>query len=113
MYRIEKVNELIKQELGKIILTEEEFGAEVLVTVMGVQTSDDLRHATVSVSALPTQEGKAVLKKLTAHAPNLQYLLNKKLKMHPVPKIRFALDETESNSQKIENLLNEIKDDKS
>lgn len=108
MYKTEKVNELIKQELGKIIFTEEEFGAGVLVTVMGVQTSDDLRHANVSISTLPTAKGEAALEKLTAHAPNLQYLLNKKLKMHPVPKIRFVLDTAESTSQKINNLLNKI-----
>ena len=108
-YKLEKVNELIKQELGKIIFAQEEFGPGVMVTLMAVKTSPDLRDAAVTFSVLPTQKGKPVLKKLSADASNLRRLLTKKLRMHPVPIIRFVLDETETESQKIDMLIEKIK----
>jgi len=107
-HKIEKVNELIRQELGKIILEEEEFGAGVLVTLMAVKTAPDLLDATVFISVLPTKQGPAALKQLTGHAPHLQFLLVRKLSMHPVPKIKFILDRSEDESEKIETLLNKI-----
>lgn len=108
-YKLQKINELIKQELGKIIFEEEEFSPGVLVTLMAAETSPDLRHANVTVSVFPTEKGKQVLKKLSAHVFGLQQSLNKKLRMHPTPKIRFVLDSSESESQKIDNLLEKIK----
>jgi len=107
-HRLAKINELIKQELGKIILEEEEFGPGVLVTPMAVKTSDDLLNSSVIISVFPTQKAESVIKKLTSHVFGLQQLLNKKLKMRPVPKIRFVLDDTESQYQEIDSLLNKI-----
>jgi len=109
MYKIEKVNELLRQDLGKIILEEEEFGPGVLVTVMAVQTAPDLRDATVFVSVLPDESAKRALKQLSARQPHLQYCLTKRLKMHPVPKISFVLDQSETESQKIETTLAKMK----
>lgn len=108
-HRLARINELIRQELGKIIFEQEEFGSGVLVTLMAAKTSQDLRHTTLTLSVFPTKRGEIVLKKLSAHVFNLQQLLNKKVRMHPVPKIRFVLDSTESESQKINNLLEKIK----
>jgi len=75
---------------------------------MATETSPDLRQATVKVSVFPTEKGKQAVNKLAAHVFDLQQLLNKKIKMHPVPKIRFVLDSSESESQKIDNLLEKI-----
>lgn len=104
-HRLEKINELIKQELGKIILEEEEFGSGVLATIMGVETSQDLLHTNVFLSCYPTKAGEEVLESLTWHIFGLQQRLNKKLKMHPVPKIRFVLDKTEAEAEKIEKII--------
>lgn len=111
-HRIEKVNELIKQELGKIIFAEEDFGQGVLVTVLAANCSPDLRQAAVIISVLPTEKGKTVLEKLSRHLFPLQQLLNKKLEMRPVPKIRFVLSADEAESQKVETLLGEITESK-
>ena len=100
-HRLAKINELIKQELGKIILENEEFGQGVLTTVMEVETSLDLLHANVFVSVYPTRAGKTVIEILNRHIFGLQQGLNKKLKMRPVPKIRFVLDKTEAEAEQI------------
>jgi ribosome-binding factor A len=106
-HRIERLNELIKQVLGRIILEEEDFGLGVLVTIMKVETSDDVLHSNVFLSVYPTAKGESVLEKLTRHVYGLQQMLNKKLEMRPVPKIRFVLDRTEAEAQELEELMEE------
>jgi ribosome-binding factor A len=101
-HKIEKLNELIKQVLGRIILEEGDFGPGVLVTIMKVETSDDILHSNVFFSVYPTEKGESVLERLTRHVFWLQQLLNKKLQMRPVPKIRFVLDKTEAEAQELE-----------
>jgi len=46
-FKDKKVNELLKRELGKIILKEGNFPKNVLVTITQVQTSKDLREVKV------------------------------------------------------------------
>jgi ribosome-binding factor A len=108
-HRLEKINELIRQELGKIIFCQEELEPGILLTVMAVKASEDLLHANITISVFPAQKGKQVLKRLEAHIFGLQQSLNKKLKIHPVPKIRFVLDSTEAKSQEVESLIEKIK----
>ncbi|OGZ33079.1 MAG: hypothetical protein A2174_00655 [Candidatus Portnoybacteria bacterium RBG_13_41_18] len=104
-HRLEKLNELIKELIGQIILKEEEFGLGVLVTVMGVKTSEDILHSNIFISVFPTEKGKFVLEKLSRHIYGLQQQLNKKLQMRPVPKIRFALDTTEAQAQELDKIM--------
>ena len=52
-HRINQVNELIKQELNDLLVSELEFTKGCLVTITAVETSKDLRHAKIWVSVLP------------------------------------------------------------
>ena len=111
-HRLEKINELIRQELGKIILENEDFGPGVLATIMGVKTSEDVLHANVFFSVYPTKKGERVLEILDRHVFGLQQDLNKRLRMRPVPKIRFVLDKTEAEAQQLEEIIEKDEDDK-
>jgi ribosome-binding factor A len=104
-HKIEKLNELIRQVLGRIILEEEDFEPGVLVTIMAVETSDDILHSRVVVSVFPDKKAKMIFGILNRHIYGLQQMLNKKLKMRPVPKIRFVLDQTESEAEHLEKLF--------
>ena len=108
-HKIERINELIRQELGKIILEEEEMEPGILATIMAVDCSQDLRHSNITLSVFPSEKGPTILKRLDSHIFNLQQKLNKKLKMNPVPKIRFILTLAESESQKIDALIEKTK----
>ena len=110
-YKIEKINELIKHELSQILLREEEFGAGVLATILAVDTTEDQKEANIIFSVWPDNKRAEVLKKLNARIWQLQQFLNKRLKVHPVPKIRFTLNIDEAESQQIEELINKIKGD--
>lgn len=107
--RIEKINSLIKVELAKIIQRADIFPPGVMVTVMNVKTSIDIKHATVSVDAIPQAMIGQVLKILGKNIYHLQQELNRKIIMRYVPKIRFIHDQGQAQAERIESILKEIK----
>ena len=102
------VNELLKQEIGSLILKELDFNRDTMVTITEADTSDDLQQAKVKVSIMPFLKAEKILKVLNSQVFNLQKLLNQKLKMKIVPKIRFELDKSEERKTRIEQLLKKI-----
>ena len=78
--RIQKVNELLKRELGKIILKELEFSRDTLITITNVESSPDLREAKIWVSVIPENQISLALRVLKRNIYNLQKKLMKRLK---------------------------------
>ena len=107
--RIPRVNELIRRELGQIILREIEFPSEVLVTLTRVETSVDLNQSKVYVSAIPEEKIKLALRILNQQIYDIQQRLNKRLKMRPIPRIKFIEEKETREAGKIEELLEKIK----
>jgi ribosome-binding factor A len=92
-HRSTRVNELIKSELG-IILAREITIPGVLITIIDVETSLDIRHAKVSLSIFPEKKAGSTLTFLAKEIYGMQKTLNKRLLMKPVPKIRFIIDKS-------------------
>lgn len=109
--RGEKLNMLMRDELGKIIDRTLEFPESTLVTITRVHTSSDLRYATVFISVFNTDNTK-VLQILDKNVYHIQQQLNKALRMRPVPKIRFTIDEEEIRRETVERSLAQIKREK-
>ncbi|MBI4239522.1 30S ribosome-binding factor RbfA [Candidatus Uhrbacteria bacterium] len=96
--RLLKVQELLKQELGNILVRELEFPKNSIVTITKVKATGDLKHATVSIAVTPEKYTGSVLKQLKKSAGHIQDTLNHTLEMHYVPRISFVKnvqDETE------------------
>lgn len=107
--RIAKVNELIKQEIGKLILSDVNFPKGVLVTVIKTKTSADLHYADVFISVLPADKAVESKEILDKNIYFLQQKINKKLCMKPVPKIRFEIDRTGEYVERIDKLIEKLK----
>jgi len=107
--RIQRVNQLIKRELGKILLREGDFPKETLVTLARVETSVDLREAKVWISVFPENQTTEVIQILNREIYNFQQKLNKILQMRPVPKIEFLTETKAKEAARIEELLEKIK----
>ena len=106
--RIQRLNELIKEELGKILLREGNFPKGVLVTITRVETSANLSEANVWISVLPedqTEKIVAILNKIIYH---LQQKINKTIRIKFVPKIRFLIETKTKEAARIEELLEKI-----
>lgn len=106
--RIQRVNQLIKRELGQIILKEIEFPSGVLVTLTRAETSIGLKQAKIYVSAIPRIKLDVVLKILNHQIHSLQQKLNKRLKMRPLPKIMFMEEKETVKAGEIEKILTEL-----
>lgn len=109
MWRVEKVNSLIKKELGKIILKEIDLPPEILLTITRVEASSNLFQAKVFVSVMPEEKTEEIFKILNQNIFSLQQKLNKKLKMRPVPKISFVKEKRTVEAGRIEEILEKLK----
>lgn len=112
-YRLEKINKLLKQQVSQILLNEIDFSSGVLVTVTQVETLINLQQAKIMISVLPSEQSEEVLKTLNRHIFDFQQILNKKLRMRPVPKISFQLDKSGQKQTRIIELLDRVRDDPS
>lgn len=107
--RIKRVNNLIKEELGKIIFKEIEFPKEILVTLTRIETSKDFSEAKVYITCYPEDKEREILKILNSRIYFIQKKLDKKLVMRKIPKIVFVKEETVVQAGKIEKILEELK----
>ena len=107
--RIQRLNELIKEELGKILLREGNFPRGVLVTITQVETLADLNEAKVWVSVLPEDKGEKIVEVLNKRIYFLQQKINKILRMRIVPKIRFQIETKTKEAARVEELLEKIR----
>ena len=104
--RIQKVNELIKQETGAILLREIDFD-NILVTITNTDTSPDLKNCKVKISVIPTDKNELALKIIKRNIYQVQQKLNKRLRLKFVPKLSFEIDQIESKAQRIEEILSQ------
>lgn len=105
--RIERISEVLRRELASFIIREMVM-KEALVTFTRVEVSSDLHYADAYFVCLPdTSEGK-FLQVLNRNIFSIQQSLNKRLRMRPVPKVRFHIDREEEEAAKIENILNDL-----
>ena len=108
--RAKRFNELIKKELGKIIFDFLDVKPGILATITRVDTALDLFTAVVFVSIYPDREAKEIFDKLNRLIYQIQQILNKKLKIRPVPKIIWRHDKNPEEASKVESMLKEVRE---
>lgn len=108
--RMRQVNRLILEELGALLLTEfEDPELRRCVTVTGVETNRDLRHAHVYISILADEERHLTfLDSVQKQAKHLRYLLGQRVRLKYLPELQFHIDETEMRARRIEQVLEEV-----
>lgn len=83
-----------------------------LLSVTGVDTSPDLRRATVYVSALDLENAQEAVTALNRAAPRLQSALARQVRMKYTPHLEFALDEGVVQGDRIDSILRQIAEDR-
>lgn len=104
--KIEKINSLLTQETANLLQAEVDLPPETIVTIIKVDTSNDLRYANISISIMPSAKNGSVLNLIKKKTFKIQKEINKRLKMRPVPKLRFAI--TNQDSSHLDKLFLEI-----
>ncbi|MBI2096714.1 MAG: 30S ribosome-binding factor RbfA [Candidatus Sungbacteria bacterium] len=105
MRRIEQVNDLIRAEVGKIIDRDVELPAGSLVTITQVATSPDLHYADIFITVMPHSREVGTFAALEKGIGGIQHALNRRLRMRPVPRIKFVVDVKQKRADRIEKLL--------
>ena len=79
-----------------------------LATITSVETSPELDHARVYISALGPEDAKAeILAGLRSAAPFIRGQLGRRLHMRRIPELHFEIDRELENALRIETLLRE------
>jgi len=106
-----RVNESVRQVLSEAVgeLKDPRIG---FVTVTGVETSPDLRHARVYVSVFGTEESRQdSLAGLEAAHGVLQSRLGRELRMKRTPQLAFEYDPTVERGVRMTQLIDELAPD--
>jgi ribosome-binding factor A len=109
--RMRRVNESVRQVLAEAVgdLKDPRIG---LVTVTGVDTSPDLRHATVYVSVLGSERKRErSLAGLEAAHGLLQGRLARELRMRRTPQLSFEYDPSVERGVRMTQLIDELAPD--
>jgi ribosome-binding factor A len=106
--RQEKLNKLIQKTLGEMIQKEVELPPDVLVTIASVETTDNLRSAIIWLYIFPIEKSDTSMAILERERNFLQGMLNRALRMRPIPRIKFSLDRGAAHADHINNVLKDI-----
>jgi ribosome-binding factor A len=107
--KINKINSLIKDELAKVIFAECDWTRLLLLSITEVDTAPDLEQCKVYISIFTQHaDKKEVLARLIREGKHLRYVLASRINLRKMPYLRFILDESLEESERITNLIKTI-----
>ena len=110
--RIEKLQELIKQEMGKMLLKELKDPRIGFVTVTGVEMTGDLREAKIFVSVMGgAEQMKSSLEGLNSALGFIRREIGQRIRLRFTPEISFAPDTSLDYADHIQKLLLQVEGD--
>ena len=110
-HRAERVADVIRRELGLLLERDVKDPRVGFVTITRVDLTRDLRNARVAVTILgDAEQRKKSLAGLAAAHGFLRRELAHRLELRHTPEIEFYLDASLESEQRIEELLQQIKE---
>ena len=107
--RTDRVSDLIKGEISRLLLREVRDPRIGFVTITGAEVSPDLKAVKIYVSVLAAPEARQVsLKALNAATGFFRRTLFKNLRLRFAPAVSFHLDESLERGDRIERVLRQI-----
>ncbi len=107
--RTERVDELLRQEIGSIITRDVADPRVGFATITSVETTRDLRHAKVWVSVIgQPAERDATVAALQRAMPFVRHELGGRLRIKRIPDLHVHLDDTAERGTRVLQLLSEL-----
>ena len=104
--RTARLNEQLRQEIALLIRDEVRDPRVGLTTITAVETSPELDHARVYMTAMGEDaEKEEALSGLRSAAPFIRGQLGRRLHMRRIPELHFEIDRKLENALRIESLL--------
>ena len=107
--RTDRVDELLRQEIGGIIAKEVADPRIGFATITKVETTPDLRHARVWVSVIgQPKERSQTIAALSRAMPFVRHELGRTLRLKRIPDLHVELDDTAERGTRVLQLLDEL-----
>jgi ribosome-binding factor A len=108
--RMLRINELLKEEISKIVMYKLKDPRVGFVTITKVETSPDLREAKIFVSIMGEQPQKEEnLRGLERASGFIRNELRRNIRLKGIPRINFILDTSIDYSMHINKIINSLK----
>src|SRR5476651_950389 len=107
--RIQRVRELLKQEIGEAIRREFHVNEAGLISVNDVDVAGDVKSAVVFISIFGNAEQqKRGFQLLTEHRIRLQGLIGRSVVLKFTPKLKFVIDDSIGRGNKVLQIIEEL-----
>jgi ribosome-binding factor A len=107
--RVDRINSLIRSELGQIITTRLKDSRLGFATVTEVDTSPDLKACKVYISVIGSEkEQDGTLAALKHSEGFLKREISKSIKLRHIPNLYFKLDSRVEDSMRLQSAFNQI-----
>lgn len=107
--RIDRVDELLRQEIGEILARDLADPRIGFATITDVETSPDLRHAKVWVSVIGGRTDRTeTVRALQASTGFVRHELGKRLRIKRIPALHIHLDDSAERGTRVLHLLQEL-----
>lgn len=107
--RTDRIDELLRQEIGAIITRDIADPRIGFVTITRVETTPDLQHAKVWVSVIGSSDVRAAALAALGHAmPFIRRELGPRIRIRRIPELHLRVDETLERGTRILQLINEL-----
>ena len=103
--RSRRVAELVKEELGRLLIREFQDAETGLLAVTRVEMPPDLLSARVYLSVFATQNPEVLLDRLERNKGAIRRALASRVKLKYNPELFFVLDEGPEHEEKIDRLI--------
>ena len=107
--RIQRVRELLKQEIGEAIRREFHVNEAGLISVNDVDVAGDVRSAVVYISILGNAEQqKRGFQLLTEHRIRIQGMIGRSVVLKYTPTLKFVFDDSIVRGNRVLQILDEL-----
>jgi ribosome-binding factor A len=107
-YRIDKVENLIKEEISLIFLHKLSHVDLGFITITNVRVSPDLKLAKIYLSVFEKEKRELVLSKIEDKKGFIRSELAHSIRIKFIPELKFFIDDTLDYVEKIEGLIKKI-----
>ena len=98
MGRMDRINQLMKREVGSIIQKEFQDPRLMFVTILSVEVSPDLHNAVVNYSVLGDEKQlQAIAKALESLSGYIRKLIGQRIRLRYTPKVSFVYDKSKTS----------------
>lgn len=106
-HRLDKVNELLKREIGSYVQREFEWPGTI-VSILDVEVTEDLKEGRVWVGVVGRMAPAQVLDKLARHRGQIQHAVSRRVVLRNTPRLSFRHDDSARRGVDMVNLLDDI-----